>query len=70
MRDSYKIYYIDYDPFSGKTLYLFRKKEERDPSSSYRVILSFGPEVKTQADFFEPTLIIDMNKVVDRIVQK
>ncbi|MFA6378599.1 MAG: hypothetical protein WCX16_02325, partial [Candidatus Omnitrophota bacterium] len=70
MRDSYKIHYIDYDPFSGKTLYLFRKKEEWDPSSSYRVILSFGPEVKTQADFFEPTLIIDMNKVVDRIVQK
>jgi len=67
MKDSYKIYGIAYDPVSGKTMYMFRKKDSKAPHSSYCIILSFGPETKTQADFFEPTLIIDMNKAVDRI---
>ncbi len=70
MKNSYQIYHIDYDPVSGKTIYFFKRQGEDTPEYSYRVILSFGFEPKTQADFAEPTLIIDMNRVVDKIVKK
>ncbi len=65
MKKDFKVYHIDHDPTTRKTIYFFKRYNEKDPSSSYKVILDFGFDIKNPGDFKESTLVIDMNRVAD-----
>ncbi len=56
------LYHIDIDHKTGKISYVFTLKEDKNKKLVYQIIVDFGQEEKTSADFKEPTLIIDMRK--------
>jgi|GEM_PF-534392 len=70
MKKDLRIYHIDYDPITGKTIFLFKKRNEEKPSFSYRVIVQFGFDVKNPEDFPDSTLVLDMNRVVDFLLER
>lgn len=70
LKKDFKIYHIDYDPITRKAIYFLRRHNEENPSFSYRVTLDFGSDTKDPQDFLEPTLVLNMNRVVDSLLSQ
>jgi len=56
------VYMMLIDEKTNQVMYVFREVRNKNNKYAYRVVIESGLQQKTEADFSEPTLVIDMTR--------
>jgi len=64
LKGKLNIYHILVDHRTKELTYFFKDPKNKERKYGYKVKVTSGEEKKTQADFKEPTLVIDMSKFI------